>query len=206
MWPLYTVQGCHWYRTIHNSLDDVDAWCSTILSSTSLSELKVKCSSWSGVSFSMPDKILLVICSFIYATFSGFFRLNTIPWRSKYKLKSSWTFNVDIWSQLYNIALIQWCYNLVPAAVFAAFHFLSSSLFLSHFNLSKVIHHQRSSSQTCVGQYTYEKIQLLSHRLLDLINLFSWNILFIWARGWKSSGSDTDVADSGRQWKSGSLS
>ena len=47
-----------------NSLDDVDNVSEpTILFSSSLSEPKVGVSSRSGVSFSMPDKILLVICT-----------------------------------------------------------------------------------------------------------------------------------------------
>ena len=61
-----------------NSLDDVDNVSEpTILSPSSLSEPTV--SSRSGVSFSKPDKILLAISAFIYASFSGFFPLNTIP-------------------------------------------------------------------------------------------------------------------------------
>ena len=47
-----------------NSLDDVDnASEPTILSSSSLSEREVEVSSCSGVSFSMPDKILPAICT-----------------------------------------------------------------------------------------------------------------------------------------------
>ena len=72
-----------------NSLDDVDNVLQpTTPSSSSLSEPKVEVSWQSGVSFSMPDKILLAICAFIYATFCDFFPLNTITWRTKYKLCS----------------------------------------------------------------------------------------------------------------------
>ena len=47
-----------------NSLDDVDNKSEPrILSSASLSEPKVEVSLRSGVSFSMPDKILLAICA-----------------------------------------------------------------------------------------------------------------------------------------------
>ena len=47
-----------------NSLDDVDNVSEpTIRSSSSLSEPKVEVSSRSGVPFSMPDKILLAICT-----------------------------------------------------------------------------------------------------------------------------------------------
>ena len=47
-----------------NSIDDVDNVSGpTILSSTSLSEPKLKVSSRNGVSFSMPDKIVLAICT-----------------------------------------------------------------------------------------------------------------------------------------------
>ena len=56
MCPLYAVQGCHLY------VDNVSE--PTILSSSSLSEPKVDVSSRSGVAFSMPDKILLAICTF----------------------------------------------------------------------------------------------------------------------------------------------
>ena len=56
MCPLYAVQGCHLY------VDNVSE--PTILSPSSLSEPKVDVSSRSGVAFSMPDKILLAICTF----------------------------------------------------------------------------------------------------------------------------------------------
>ena len=47
-----------------NSLDDVNNVSEpTILSSSSLSEPKVEVSLRSGVSFSMPGKILLAICT-----------------------------------------------------------------------------------------------------------------------------------------------
>ena len=60
-----------------NSLDDVDNVSEPTILSSSLSEPTV--SSRSGVSFSKPDMILLAISAFIYASFSGFFPLNTIP-------------------------------------------------------------------------------------------------------------------------------
>ena len=47
-----------------NSIDDVDNVSEpTILSSSSLSEPEVEVFSQSGVSFYMPDKILLAICT-----------------------------------------------------------------------------------------------------------------------------------------------
>ena len=122
-----------------SSLDDVDNVSEpTILSSSSLSEPKVEVSSRSGVPFSKSDKILLAICAFIYDTFSGFFPLNTIPWRTKYKL-SSWTFNDDnIWWELYNLLTFNVTVILFQPLRLLSFTF-SSSLFLTHFNLSKVI-------------------------------------------------------------------
>ena len=84
-----------------SSLDDVDnAWEPTILSSSSLSEPEVKFFSQSlfhHTAWQDPSSDMY----FIYATFSGFFPLNTIPCRTKYKL-SSWTLNDDIWSEFYN--------------------------------------------------------------------------------------------------------
>ena len=57
-----SIQGCPFISL--NSLDDVDNVSEpTILSSASLSEPKVEVSSRSGVSFSMPDKILPAICT-----------------------------------------------------------------------------------------------------------------------------------------------
>ena len=140
----------------------------TILSSTSLSEPEVKVSSQSGVPFSMPDKILLAICGFIYATFSDFFPLNTIPWCTKYKL-SSWTFKDNI----FLVRIIQMLSFNVIVNLFQPLHLLSftfrSSLFLTHFSLRRVINIvlEKLLQDNILPRKI--KIQLLSCRLLDLI-------------------------------------
>ena len=68
--------------------------------------------------------------------------------------KSSQSFNADMWSELYNIALIQCHCNLVPATAFAAFHF---QLFAFPYAFQFEQGDQHSPSQTCARQYTYEK-------------------------------------------------
>ena len=68
-----------------NSLDDVDNVSEpTILSSSLLSEPKVEVSSPSGVSFSMPDKILLAICT-LYMPLS----LVSSPWTRLHDVPST---------------------------------------------------------------------------------------------------------------------
>ena len=170
MWPRYAEQGCHLWLS---SLDDVDnvsepTMTPTILSSTSLSESQVEVSLQSGVSFSKPDKILLAICAFIYATFSDFFPLKTIPWCTKYKL-SSWTFKDDI----FLVRIIQMLSFIVIVNLFQPLHLLSftfrSSLFLVHFSLRRVtnIVLEKLLRDNILPRKI--KIQLLSCRLLDLI-------------------------------------
>ena len=89
MCPLYAVQGCHLYRSILSMM-------LTMLQSLESFPLH---------HFLSPKlKFLHAVESLspcLVVTFSGFFPLNTIPWRTKYKI-SSWTFNDGIWSGLYN--------------------------------------------------------------------------------------------------------
>ena len=89
MCPLYAVQGCHLYRSILSMM---------LTMFQSLESFPLH-------HFLSPKlKFLHAVESLspcLVVTFSGFFPLNTIPWRTKYKL-SSWTFNDGIWSGLYN--------------------------------------------------------------------------------------------------------
>ena len=72
-----------------------------------------------------------------------------------------------MFGQNYTIAVIQCRCNLVPATAFAAFHFQLFA-FPYAFQFEQGDRHS-PSSQTSAGQYSSEKIQLLSRRLLDLI-------------------------------------
>ena len=89
MCPLYAVQGCHLYRSILSMM-------LTIFQSLESFPLH---------HFLSPKLTFLhavePLSPCLVVTFSGFFPLNTIPWRTKYKI-SSWTFNDGIWSELYN--------------------------------------------------------------------------------------------------------
>ena len=120
-----------------NSLDDVDNVLEpTILSSSSLSEPKVEVSSRSGVPFSMPDKILLAICT-LYMTLSL-----AIPLKH-----NSMTYQVQIkfmnFQRRYLVRILQLLSFNVVVILLQSLRLLpftfSSSLFLTHFNLSKVI-------------------------------------------------------------------
>ena len=99
MCPLYAVQGCHLYRSILSMmltmLQSLQSFPLHHFLSPKLSFFSQSLflhSAWQDPASDMYS---------IYATFSGFFPLNTIPCRTKYKL-SSWTFNDDIWSEFYN--------------------------------------------------------------------------------------------------------
>ena len=86
----------------------------------------------------MRDKILLATCVFIYATFSGFFPLKTVPLWS-IQIKKVHDLSVLICGQNYTILL---SFNVI-VILFQPLRLLpftfSSLLFLTHFNLSKVI-------------------------------------------------------------------
>ena len=153
MCPLYAVQGCH---ISLNSLDDVGNVSEpTILSSSSLSEPKVEVSSSSGVPFSMPDKILLAICT-LYMTLSL-----AIPLKH-----NSMTYQVQIkfmnFQRRYLVRIIQLLSFNVVVIFFQPLRFLpftfSSSLFLTHFNLSKVINivlHKLQRDKTVARKFSY---------------------------------------------------
>ena len=75
----------------------------------------------------------------------------------------------------YTIALIQCSCYLVPAAVFSTFHV---QLFAFPYAFQFEQGDQHSPSQTSAGQYSSQKIQLLSRRLLDLISFGGTFFLF----------------------------
>ena len=140
-----------------NSLDDVDNVSEpTILSSSSLSEPEVEVSSRSGVPFSKSDKILLAICAFIYDTFSGFFPV----------FHDSMTYQVQIkfmnFQRRYLVRIIQLLSFSVVGILFQPLRLLpftfSSSLFLTHFNLRKVINivlHKLQWDNTVPRKFSY---------------------------------------------------
>ena len=86
----------------------------------------------------MRDKILLATCAFIYVTFSGFFPLQTVPLWS-IQIKKVHDLSMLICGQNYTILL---SFNVI-VILFQPLRLLpftfSSSLFLTLFNLSKVI-------------------------------------------------------------------
>ena len=113
----------------------------------------------------MPDKILIATCAFIYATFSGFFPLQTVPLWS-IQIKKVHDLSMLICGQNYTILL---SFNVI-VILFQPLRLLpftfSSSLFLTRFNLSKVINialHKLLRNNIVPRQINY------CHCLLDLI-------------------------------------
>ena len=129
-----------------NSLDDVDnASEPRILSSASLSEPKVEVSSRSGVSFSMPGCHFLWLLPFKHDSMTYQVQNKFMNFQRRYLVRIIQLFSFRV------VVILFQPLRLLPFA-------FSSSLFLTHFNLSEVINivlHKLLRDNTVPRKFSY---------------------------------------------------
>ena len=127
----YTVEGCHLYRSI---LSMMLTMFQSLQSFPLHHFLNPKLKFLHAAESLSPSLILLAICVFVHATFSDF-----LPYKTQfYEVSSCMNFQRRCLVRIIQLLLFNVVVILFQPLRLLPFTF-SSSLFLTHFNLSKVI-------------------------------------------------------------------